>query len=175
MGFVLVVKEVPGTPLWMAFIPPNILYGADESSTTLHVFEPDLQINILELKGEEQASSSVVHLQFNPNKTRLVGSAYRAGTIDVWDTENTENHNLNLLKTIRSPGKLGPSKAWQGAPHPNDLGTDSIITIDSQDDAYETEDNIYTGPSGCGSRHGVFYPQCADKATHYIIICEISH
>lgn len=62
MGFVLVVKEVPGTPLWMAFIPPNILYGADESSATLHVFEPDLQNNILELKGEEQASSSVVHL-----------------------------------------------------------------------------------------------------------------
>ncbi|WAO94550.1 Hypothetical protein NCS54_01213900 [Fusarium falciforme] len=186
MWFITLMKKVPGTPSWMTFMPPNRLYAADASSTTLRVFELDLQNNTLELRRESQASSGVVHLQFNADKTRLIGSAYGAGTIDVWDIEGG---NLDLLKTIRSPGKLGLNAERQSAPHPhqtafdptgsflvvNDLGTDSIIIIDGRDDRYEILDNIYAKPSGCGPRHGVFYPQGAAKATHYIIICELSN
>jgi hypothetical protein len=72
-----------------------------------HIFKPDLQNNILELKGKEEVISSVVHLQFNSNKARLVSSAYRAGTVDFW---HAEDGSLSLPKTIRSPGKLGPIK-----------------------------------------------------------------
>ncbi|KAJ4200542.1 hypothetical protein NW759_015877 [Fusarium solani] len=146
MWFITLMKKVPGTPSWMAFMPPNRLYAADASSTTLRVFELDLQNNTLELKRESQASSGIVHLQFNADKTRLIGSAYGAGTIDVWDIEGG---NLDLLKTIKSPGKLGPNAERQSAPHPhqtafdptgsflvvNDLGTDSIIIIDGRDDS----------------------------------------
>ncbi|KAF4447518.1 hypothetical protein FALBO_16940, partial [Fusarium albosuccineum] len=93
-----------------------------------------------------------------------------------------------LIKTIKSYGKLGPNKIRQNAPHPhqanldpsgryfavNDLGTDSVLTIDSKDDAYTLADNIRV-EAGCGPRHGVFYPRGAEKATHYIIGCELSN
>lgn len=69
-----------------------------------HIFKLDLQSNILELKGEEEAISSVVYLQFNSNKVCLVSSAYRAGTVDFW---HAEDGSLSLLKAIRSPEKLG--------------------------------------------------------------------
>ncbi|KAM5349330.1 hypothetical protein ACJ41O_005835 [Fusarium nematophilum] len=178
-------KEVAGIPSWMAFASPNRLYVVDESSATLHHFELDLRQDMLLLRDEKEASSGVVHLQFNIDKTRLIGSAYGDGTIDIWDIENG---GLNLIKTIASPGKLGPHKERQSAPHPhqanldptgrffaiNDLGTDSIVIIDAKDDIYRAVNNIYVTP-GCGPRHGVFYPQGAAQATHYFVVCEISN
>ncbi|KAM5349328.1 hypothetical protein ACJ41O_005833 [Fusarium nematophilum] len=182
----LLDKEVVGSPSWMALAPPNRLYAVDEFSANLRLFELDPGKGELTLMAEKEASSGVVHLQFNADKTRLIGSAYGNGSVDVW---NIENGDLNLMKSIASPGKPGPDKGHQTAPHPhqanldptgrfiaiNDLGTDSIIIIDAKDDAYRVANNIRVIPGGCGPRHSVFYPQGADRATHYIVVCEISN
>lgn len=179
-------EEVVGAPSWMAFAPPNRLYAVDEFSAALRLFELDLENNKLSLTEEKNGSTGVVHLEFNADKTRLVGSAYGNGTVDVW---NIENGALEHLKTIDSPGELGPNEQRQAAPHPhqanldpsgrffavNDLGTDSIVVIDSKDDAFTVADNFKITPGGCGPRHGVFYPQGATKATHYIVVCEITN
>ncbi|KAK7592686.1 hypothetical protein V3481_007294 [Fusarium oxysporum f. sp. vasinfectum] len=78
-------------------------------------------------------------------------------------------------------------RPWHSSPHPhqtnfdpthrffaiNDLGTDSILIIDSKDDAFQVINIIKVLP-GCDPRHGVFYPRGVLWATHYIVICEIS-
>ncbi|KAF4453319.1 hypothetical protein F53441_3982 [Fusarium austroafricanum] len=178
-------QEIVGGNSWMAFVVPNVLYAVDENSNQLRLFEADLEANKLNLKTNKTGSTGVVHLEFNTDKTRLVGAAYGNGTIDVW---NTEKGGLELIKTLKSPGKLGPNKERQDASHPhqanldpsgryfavNDLGTDSVVIIDSKDDAYKIAKNIQV-EAGCGPRHGVFYPRGGEKATHYIVACELSN
>ncbi|GKU05660.1 hypothetical protein FLAG1_08428 [Fusarium langsethiae] len=179
-------KEMTGIPSWMASGRPNSLYAIDESSNIIRLFDMDLIDDKLTLKATKKASSGVVHLQFNTDNTRLISCAYGNGTIDVW---NTTDGSLDLIKTIISPGQPGPNKERQASPHPhqanldptgrffviNDLGTDSIIVIDSKDDVFQVTNAIEVLPSGCGPRHGVFYPQGALRATHYVVACEISN
>ncbi|PCD20244.1 hypothetical protein AU210_016656 [Fusarium oxysporum f. sp. radicis-cucumerinum] len=179
-------KEVAGIPSWMTLSYPNLLYAVDESSNALTLFEINLVSNEITAKSSKEGSSGVVHLQFNTDNTRLVGCAYGNGTIDIW---NTTNGSLGLVKTIASPGQPGPDKERQASPHPhqanldptgrffiiNDLGTDSIVVLDSNDDAFQIVNIIHISPQGCGPRHGVFYPQGAFRATHYILVCEISN
>lgn len=176
-------EESIGDPSWMAFIPPNRLYAVDEFSSAIYYYELDLENNKLELKAGQNGSSGVVHLEFNKDKTRMVGSAYGNGTIDVW---NIENGGLELVKTIESAGDLGPNKLRQTSAHPhqalldpsgryfavNDLGTDDIVVLDSEN-KYDAK-YVKVEPAGCGPRHGVFYPQGGDSATHYIVVCEIT-
>ncbi|KAF5248207.1 hypothetical protein FAUST_390 [Fusarium austroamericanum] len=177
-------ETIEGGNSWMAFAKPNLLYAVDENSNELRLFNLDLKTNELNLTTKKTASTGVVHLEFNSDKSRMVGAAYGNGTIDVW---NTKDGSLELIKTIKSPGKLGPNKERQDASHPhqanldpsgryfavNDLGTDSVVLIDSKNDAF-TDKNIPI-EAGCGPRHGVFYPRGQDKATHYIIACELSN
>ncbi|KAF7549634.1 hypothetical protein G7046_g8286 [Stylonectria norvegica] len=174
-------ETVSGSPSWMAFAEPNLLYAVDENSYALRLFKLDLKTNKLELAVEKNASYGVVHLEFNKDKTRLVGSAYGNATVDVW---NIENGGLELVKTITQEGQLGPG---QTASHPhqanlepsgrffavNDLGFDSITLYDSKDDAFNSVSLVQTA-AGCGPRHGVWYPHGADKATHYLVACEVS-
>ncbi|KAJ4213829.1 hypothetical protein FSOLCH5_009365 [Fusarium solani] len=179
-------QEIEGGNSWMAFSSPNLLYAVDENSDNLRLFEVDLKGNKLTKKTEsKEGSTGVVHLEFNKAKTRLVGAAYGNGTIDVW---NTEKGGLKFIKTIKSPGELGPNTERQAASHPhqsnldpsgryfavNDLGTDSVVIIDSKDDAWKVASNNKV-TAGCGPRHGVFYPSGAEKATHYIVGCELSN
>ncbi|KAK2474790.1 hypothetical protein H9L39_14750 [Fusarium oxysporum f. sp. albedinis] len=179
-------KEVTGIPSWMTVSYPNLLYAVDESSNALTLFELNLVSDEITAKSSKEGSSGVVHLQFNADNTRLVGCAYGNGTIDIW---NTTNGSLGLIKTIPSPGQPGPDKERQASPHPhqanldptgrffviNDLGTDSMVVLDSNDDAFQIVNIIHISPHGCGPRHGVFYPQGAFRATHYILVCEISN
>ncbi|KAF9782576.1 hypothetical protein IL306_010634 [Fusarium sp. DS 682] len=179
-------KEVPGIPSWMAVSYPNLLYAVDESSNALRLFEINFVSHELTMKSSKEGSSGVVHLQFNTDNTRLIGCAYGNGTIDIW---NTTNGSLGFIKTIPSPGQPGPDKERQASPHPhqanidptgrffaiNDLGTDSIVVLDSKDDAFQVVNTIDVLPQGCGPRHGVFYPQGAFRATHYMVVCEISN
>ncbi|KAF7531566.1 hypothetical protein G7Z17_g13721 [Cylindrodendrum hubeiense] len=179
-------EESIGDPSWMAFAPPNRLYAVDEFSSAIYYYELDLDNNTLEKKAGQNGSVGVVHLEFNKDKTRMIGSAYGNGTVDVW---NIENGGLELVKTIKSDGSLGPNEARQAAPHPhqanldpsgryfavNDLGTDSILVIDSKGDDYKKVGSVKVEPAGCGPRHGVFYPQGSDAATHYIVVCEITN
>ena len=168
----------------MAFAKPNLVYAVNENSNELRLFKIDLKENTLEEESKKTGSTGVVHLEFNSDKTRMVGAAYGNGTIDVW---NVEKGGLELIKTIDSPGKLGPNKERQDSPHPhqanldpsgryfavNDLGTDSIVLIDSKDDTFK--DTNIPIEAGCGPRHAVFYPRGKDKATHYIVACELSN
>lgn len=179
-------KPVTGDPSWMAFAPPNKLYAVDEFSNSLRYYHLDTEAGKLELQAEKDGSAGVVHLEFNKDKTRLVGSAYGNGTIDVWNIEDDE---LKLIKTMESLGSPGPNKERQLKRYPhqavldpsgrffaiNDLGTDSIIVLDSKDDAFKLA-SVYTVPTpGCGPRHGVFYPSDGKKATHYMLVCEITN
>lgn len=180
------IQKVSGAPSWMAFADPNRLYAVDEFSSSLRYFHLDIPGRKLEAKTEKDGSAGVVHLEFNKDKTRLVGSAYGNGTVDVW---NVEDDDLKLIKTLDAIGNLGPNKVRQAARHPhqavldpsgrffaiNDLGTDSIMVLDSKDDAFNFS-SIYTINSpGCGPRHGVFYPSDGKKATHYIVVCEMTN
>jgi len=179
---------VTGAPTWVEFLEPNKLYAVNENGEDLRLFNLDLSgPELSEPVATATGSSGVVHLEFNQDKTRLVGSGYGAGTVDIW---NIENDQFTLIKTIESTGELGPVKPNQEKPHPhqavndpsgryfvvNDLGTDEILVIDSVDDAWEPRTPTKTA-AGCGPRHGVFYPSGADvtEATHYMIICELSN
>ncbi|KAJ9419908.1 Lactonase, 7-bladed beta-propeller-domain-containing protein [Fusarium oxysporum] len=158
-------KEVTGIPSWMTVSYPNLLYAVDESSNALTLFELNLVSDEITAKSSKEGSYGVVHLQFNADNTRLVGCAYGNGTIDIW---NTTNGSLGLIKTIPSPGQPGPDKERQASPHPHQANLDPngrffIVNI------------IHISPHGCGPRHGIFYPQGAFKATHYILVCEISN
>ncbi|KAI1071265.1 hypothetical protein NW752_000714 [Fusarium irregulare] len=177
-------ETIEGGNSWMAFAKPNLVYAVNENSNELRLFKIDLKENTLEEESKKTGSTGVVHLEFNSDKTRMVGAAYGNGTIDVW---NVEKGGLELIKTIDSPGKLGPNKERQDSPHPhqanldpsgryfavNDLGTDSIVLLDSKDDTFK--DTNIPIEAGCGPRHGVFYPRGKDKATHYIVACELSN
>lgn len=185
---------IPGAPTWVEFVEPNKLYAVDEWGTDLRLYHLDLQgangtgpTLSAEPVALAEGSSGVVHLEFSQDKTRMVGSSYGAGTIDVWDTTGDQ---LTLIKTITSTGQPGPVKPNQDAAHchqavlepsgrffaVNDLGTDEILIIDSADDAFEHVSSVST-PAGCGPRHGVFHASSAEatEATHYIVVCELSN
>ena len=173
------------SPSWLAFAEPNLLYAVDEWSSLIRLFELNVAGDKLDKKTEATGSSGVVHLEFNKDRTRMVGAAYGQGTIDVWDVSDG---GLTLLKTLESDGELGPNPERQTAPHPhqanldpsgrfyavNDLGTDEILLIDSADDAFTIAGRADT-PPGSGPRHGAFHPRDAEKATHYIVLCEITN
>ncbi|KAK0388370.1 hypothetical protein NLU13_4615 [Sarocladium strictum] len=174
------------SPSWLAFSEPSLLYAVDESSNLTRSFNLDVAGNKLEKKAEEVGSAGVVYLEFNKERTRMVGAAYGAGTIDVWDTSEG---GLSLISTLKSDDPLGPNKERQNAPHPhqalldpsgrffavNDLGTDHILLIDSADDAFKIVNHVPVEPAGAGPRHGSFYPRDAEKATHYMVLCEIKN
>lgn len=174
------------SPSWLAYSEPSLLYAVDEWSNLIRVFELDVAGDKLEKKAEEVGSAGVVHLEFNKERTRMVGAAYGAGTIDVWDISEG---GLTLMSTLESDDPLGPNKERQAAPHPhqsvldpsgrffavNDLGTDHILLIDSADDAFKVVNHVAVEPAGAGPRHGAFYPSNAEKATHYIVLCEIKN
>ncbi|KAH7120036.1 Lactonase, 7-bladed beta-propeller-domain-containing protein [Dactylonectria estremocensis] len=169
-------------PSAMVFAPPNRLFVVEPFDLVLRLLDLNLENDTLALEVEKNTSYTVVDLEFNADKTRLVGCSYENGIIDVW---KIKNGGLDLIKTIQSPGTLGPDEVYQASPHPrqanldptgrffavNDLGTDSIIIIDTKDDAYNITNNIYITPSGCGPSVGAFYPRGAHMATRYIVVC----
>lgn len=174
----------PGDPSWMIHDGANALYAVDEFSSAIYSYAIDLDSNRIREKTSQNGSVGVVHLEFNKYKERMVGSAYGNGTIDIWDISDG---GLKLMKTLVSDDKLGPDTVRQAAAHPhqanmdpsgryfavNDLGTDSILLIDSRDDKWVKVNSTRVTPAGCGPRHGVWYPQDADQATHYMVVCEI--
>ncbi|KAK7733001.1 hypothetical protein SLS53_008330 [Cytospora paraplurivora] len=146
----------------------------------------DQDTNEVTLVQNAIGSSGVAFLEFNKDKTVILGAAYAQGTIDVWDVSASDG-SLKLLKQIAAGGTPGPDQPRQASPHPhqalldpsgryflvNDLGTDSIIVIDSEAD-YSIINRIAVTPAGNGPRHGAYYPPGADKATHYFLASEIA-
>ncbi|KAH8742858.1 Lactonase, 7-bladed beta-propeller-domain-containing protein [Diaporthe sp. PMI_573] len=176
----------PGTSAsWMVFKEPNLLYAVEENSNDTRLFNFDHATNDLKLVQNAAGSSGVVSLEFNQDKTVLVGAAFGQGQVDVWDVSAPDG-TLKLLKQIPVGGTPGPVAGRQDSPHPhqalldpsgrffvvNDLGTDSVLVLDSQNDFNIS--NRVTVEAGTGPRHGAFIPSGAEKATHYFLACEIT-
>lgn len=82
-------------PSWLAFRDPNLLYAVDELNAVTNLFEVTLPSppyhlrnksadasqfdpasnTLTKVQAAEGGSSGVVHLEFNLDKTRLVGSS----------------------------------------------------------------------------------------------------
>lgn len=180
------VSLVSGAPTWAHFVEPNLLYAVNENGADMRLFHLDFgcngSVSLSEPVATVNGSVGVVHLELSKDNTRMVGSAYGSAAVDIWDVSDGQ---LKLIKTLNSTGELGPAKG-QDAPRPhqavldpsgryfavNDLGTDSILFIDSKDDLFEITHTVKVEHPGCAPRHGVFYPADAAQATHYMILCE---
>ncbi|KAK4067331.1 uncharacterized protein Triagg1_7774 [Trichoderma aggressivum f. europaeum] len=172
-------------PSWLAYVAPSSLYAVNDIASNTFLYNIDVNGNTVKSVTNKQGSGGVVHLEVNKANTRMLGAGYGSGKIDVW---NIENGGLTLIKSIQSPGPVGPNPN-QDAPHPhqtvndptgrffvaNDLGTDSILVIDSQNDAFNIVNKFSVVPAGSGPRHGVFFPFGAAQATHYFLLCELGN
>ncbi|PTB74924.1 putative isomerase YbhE [Trichoderma longibrachiatum ATCC 18648] len=119
---------VPGTiPSWLKFIPPNTLYAVDEGSSSTSLYNVNVAANTVTEFTRAQGSPGVVHLEVNKAGTRMLGAGFGSGNIDVWDIEGG---GLTLLKTIPSPGPVGPDTARQASPHPHMA---LVLSPDSKD------------------------------------------
>jgi len=199
---VLANNTIPGSSA--SWLLPRLdgsgdLYAVDENSNTTRHFRLDTaapapaagaivsRADTIQLVQNATGSAGVVFLEFGVGATRIVGSSYGAGRIDVWDVSAADG-SLSLLRQIVPGGELGPNKGRQEASHPhqaildptgrffvaNDLGTDTILVIDAQGDAFAITNRVPVLPSGCGPRHGAFFPPGAQgPATHYILACEL--
>ncbi|CAI4218995.1 unnamed protein product [Parascedosporium putredinis] len=137
--------EAGTNPSWLAFREPNLLYAVDEFNAVTKLFVIDRDSNTIQLVQNAAGSAGVVHLEFNLDKTRMVGSSFGTGVIDIWDiTDGT----LRLFKQI---SVLDPSGRFFVV---NDLGTDTLLVIDAQDDQFEVVNRVRA-------------------ATHYILLCEL--
>ncbi|KAL1880172.1 hypothetical protein Daus18300_001535 [Diaporthe australafricana] len=176
----------PGTSAsWMLFKEPNLLYAVEENSNNTRLFNFDPVTNDLKLVQNAVGSSGVVYLEFNQDKTIMVGAAFGQGQVDVWDVSAPDG-TMKLLKQIPVGGTPGPVEGRQDSPHPhqalldpsgrffvvNDLGTDSVMVFDSQND-FNISNRVMVG-AGNGPRHGAFIPSSGGKATHYFLACEIT-
>ncbi|CAK7225818.1 hypothetical protein SCUCBS95973_005991 [Sporothrix curviconia] len=174
-------------PSWLLYQDPNRVYAVDENSNTTRLFQFNTTTNAFDLQQEATGSSGVVYLAMNLESTRMVGAAFGEGQVDVW-TVSPDDGSLNLLTQIVSDDPLGPNTARQDAPHPhqallensgrffvvNDLGTDTILVIDSLDDAFSVVNHVRVPDAGCGPRHGAFFPATgSDYPTNYLLVCEM--
>ncbi|KAL0931521.1 uncharacterized protein CTRU02_214256 [Colletotrichum truncatum] len=174
-----------GAPSWLAFKEPNLIYAVNENANDTSLFSFDSATNELKLVTNATGYGGVVSIEFNADKTRLVGTSFTDGTIDVWDTSSATE--LKLIKQLKSNDPVGPNTERQGTNHAhqaildpsgrffavNDLGSDTVVIIDSKDDLFEITSHNRVPTPGCGPRHGVWYPAKAEKATHYLLVCEM--
>ena len=171
---------------WMAFKEPNNLYAVDENSKGIRLFRTGPLTKEL---GVLPGSAGVVHLAFDREQTRLIGSSYGQGSIDVWDSTLPDN-NLKYIKNITLPGDHGPDKlsqtqhrAHQAVLDPsgdffavNDLGGDMIHILDTRKDVYKLLEKTVNLEGGAGPRHGAFLSlKGGHYATHYVVVCELTN
>ncbi|KAK8058591.1 isomerase YbhE [Apiospora phragmitis] len=180
------VNETGKSASWMVFKRPNHLYAVDENSNTLRQFNYDPATGKLSDKPilEKTGSPGVVSLEFNHDKTRLLGGSYSNGTVDIWDTSAADG-SMKFIKNVTLTGDVNPKhgthRAHQIVPNPsgrffaiNDLGGDAIHIMDSKKD-YTITSTAKVEPAGCGPRHGSFLNTNANPQsipTHYVILCE---
>jgi 6-phosphogluconolactonase (cycloisomerase 2 family) len=177
---------------WLLFKEgTNQLYAVDENSNTTRLFNFDIAANSLTLVQNATGSAGVVFLEFTADGTNMLGASFGQGTVDVWDVA-PDTGLLTLNTQLVSNDPLGPNTARQASPHPhqalldpsgrffvvNDLGTDTLLVIDSAADSFAITNHVRVQPPGCGPRHGVFWPPLAPgaapaQATHYFLVCEV--
>lgn len=175
---------------WMAFKEPNRLYAVDENSNGVRLFGFDPNSGPLSGGlGVLPGSAGVVHLAFDREQTRLIGSSYGQGSIDVWDSTNPDG-SLKYIKNVTLPGLHGPDtvsqtqhRAHQAVLDPsgdffavNDLGGDMIHILDTRNDAYRLLNRTVQVAAGAGPRHGAFLSlKGGHYATHYAVVCELTN
>ncbi|KAI1402883.1 putative isomerase YbhE [Hypoxylon fuscum] len=169
-------------PSWLLYKDPNLLYAVNENANDTSLFTLDSNLSQPTLKTSANGSSGVVFLEFNADKTRMVGAAYGSGMIDVWDVSAADD-SMKLIKSITVPGEPNPA---QGAHHPHqalldptgrffvipNLGGDSVLVLDSQDDKYEITGTVAL-PTGTGPRHGGFVT--SGETHYYTLASELSN
>ncbi|KAH6670326.1 Lactonase, 7-bladed beta-propeller-domain-containing protein [Plectosphaerella plurivora] len=180
-------ETTPGTaPSWMAFKEPNHIYAANENGDTLSHFTFDAETKALTLKETVNSTAGIVHLNFNQDKTRLIASSYSFSRIDVFDVSTDAP---SLLKNAEWTLPRGPHPNQQTAhAHQsaldqsgrffavNDIGADTVMIIDSKDDAFTVAGQASTPNPACGPRHGVFVPaEDGTKASLYAVVCEYAN
>jgi 6-phosphogluconolactonase (cycloisomerase 2 family) len=177
---------------WLLFKQgTNHLYAVDENSNTTRLFTFDIATNTLTLVQNATGSSGAVFLEFTADGNAMVGAAFGQGTVDVWSLA-PDTGLLTLTDQLASTDTLGPNTVRQNAPHPHqclldtsgrffvcpDLGTDTLLVIDSAAGAFDITNHVRADLPGCGPRHGVFFPPVPPggtpaEATHYFLVCEL--
>ncbi|OTB07913.1 hypothetical protein M426DRAFT_19467 [Hypoxylon sp. CI-4A] len=169
-------------PSWLLYNAPDRLYAVNENAVDTSLFSLDTSLTDPTLVSSADGSSGVVFLEFNADKTRIVGPAYGSGKVDIWDVSAPDG-SLKLLKTLTLEGETNPA---QGAHHPHqalldptgrfflipNLGGDTVLVLDSKDDKYEFTGNV-TLPTGTGPRHGGFIK--AGEKQYYALAAELSN
>lgn len=173
---------------WMIFKQPNQLYAVDENSNSTRLFEFNTTNSCLSAEPVHAAngSSGVVSLEFNKNQTRLVGTSYSQGQVDVWDISSPDG-SLQLVKQIPLQGPVGPTaiqgihRAHQAVLDPTgqffaipDLSGDAIHILDSS--KWEIASRVAVEPAGAGPRHGAFIGGNSTTLPNYFVVaCEIAN
>jgi len=184
-------STVKANPSWMTPAHGGV-YAVDENGNTTSYYAMDSSSGTLAAASGSVGSSGVVHLEVSKDKKRMLGAAYGSQAIDVWDISDAKG-GLKLLKTIPitdPPSGNSSHKPAQTLSHPhqtvldpkgrfflvNDLGTDSILVIDSDADKFEITSHIKLEPTGRGPRHGAFFtPNSAvELPTFYVVLTELS-
>ena len=171
----------PGTvPSWLLPKSPTEFYSVDENSNTISLNFLDEPKRIF-----TTGSAGLVHLEYNADRTRMLGAAYGSAKIDIFDI-TASNESFSLVGSIASTDTPGPGQT-AGHPHQvllepsgrffvvNDLGTDTLLVLDGASSDFSVVNHFHVTPAGCGPRHGAFFPppdRGFSQASHYMVVCE---
>ncbi|KAF2972117.1 hypothetical protein GQX73_g1411 [Xylaria multiplex] len=181
---VTVANTTAGTgPSWMRYKDTTkTVYAVDENGSNLNQFKfADESRQSLTYAASVEGSAGVVFLEFNQDKTRMVGASYGTGTIDVWDVSMDGPPKLIKKVTVEGPvnPKQGTHRAHQARLDPSgrfmivpDLGGDQLVVLDTKDDKYEIVNTVSLF-ADAGPRHGEFIK--ADDKTFYTVVGETSN
>jgi 6-phosphogluconolactonase (cycloisomerase 2 family) len=172
---------------WMAFKAPNLLYAVDENSNTTRLFNFDPATNVMSAEPVSTGNGSpgIVSLEFNADKTHLLGGSYTLGQVDIWDISAADGSFKDApLKTVVLDGPVnaaGVHRAHQIVRDPThryyavaDLGGDVIHLIDGKDNKYEVVLKGELSKKESGPRHGAFITakENGGLPTHYVVVTE---
>lgn len=174
-------------PSWALFKYPHV-YAVDENSDKIHqlTFNSDNTTLTNSNRTVEGGGKGKVHLELSLDGKHMLAASFAGSSIDVYSIAEADGA-LTLVKTIASTGKIGPVQPNQAIPHPHqvaregsgrfffvpDLGTDTILVIDSQQDFKVNSQP--TNKPGCGPRHGAFLSLNGPGASsHYALVCELT-
>ncbi|KAG6240231.1 hypothetical protein E4U25_008293 [Claviceps purpurea] len=168
---------------WLMYAGPQCLYAVDEEGNNTTMFTMNTADYTMESNATAEGSHGLVHLALSKDTKHMVGAAYGAGAIDIFDTSGD---GIKFLKSVNtsSPHSAVSVNQTQTLPHQavldptgkyflvNDLGRDKMYILDSTNDSFAIINYVPVEPAGCGPRHGAFFPVGAAKATHYMVVCE---
>ncbi|KAG6087622.1 hypothetical protein E4U30_002187 [Claviceps sp. LM220 group G6] len=175
--------NINATTSWLTYAGPDHFYAVNEDGKNTTKLTMNAARYTIEINATAEGSPGAVHLALSKDTRRMVGAAYGAGAIDIFDTSDD---GIKFLKSVNTSSPHSAVSANQTLSHPhqavldptgqyfvvNDLGRDKMYVLDSTNDSFAIINYVPVEPSGCGPRHGAFFPAGAAKATHYMVVCE---